>query len=248
MASTRVFDEVIEATRADHRLISVDLPHSGKSRGWAQMRPSDIAAKLQPWLAGKGVRKAVVVGHSFGGLVALELARQFPGMVERLVIASAPALGLDAQAKRMLQARGADEGAALIGRLPLWRPLVRGYVGWLFGDPAKLTDRHVEGYYQSLQNPGAWPGMLEATRSISEYQLPREALSASKIPVEVIWGERDRLVSLVDGERLATAIDAGFTVLPGVGHCVPEEQPEAIVAAIRGKKARKTRDFGRSET
>ncbi len=246
MASTRVFDAVIEQAGSDYRFLSVDLPHSGQSRGWAQMRPSDIAAKLKPWLEAKGVRRASVVGHSFGGLVGLELAQQFPGFVERLVIASTPALGLDAQAKKFLGMKGAEEGAALIGRLPLYRPLVRGYVQWLFGEPARVTDRHVEGYFQSLQNPGSWPGMLEATRAIAEYKLQAQAVIDSKIPVEVIWGEKDRLVSIVDGERLAIAIDAGFTVLPGVGHCVPEEHPEAVIAALRGKTpGRKARDRGR---
>ena len=88
-------------------------------------------------------------------------------------------------------------------------------------------------------------GMLEATRAVSTYKLPSAELIGSKIPVEVIWGERDRLVSLIDGERLAVAVDAGFTVLHGVGHCVPEESPEAVIAAIRGTSvARKAKDRG----
>lgn len=246
MASNRVFDEVIEGGRREFRFLSVDLPHSGQSRGWSSMKPDAIAQKLKAWLEARGVRRAIVFGHSFGGLVALELAAQFPGLVERLVVASTPALGLPKDTKRVLSLSGADNGAAMIGRLPLWRPLVRGYVSWLFGDPKKLTDRHVEGYFQSLQNPGAWPGMLEASRAVADYRLRCEPILASKIPIEVLWGERDRLVPLIDGERLATALDAGFSVLPGVGHCVPEEHPESVLSALRGTSgARKTKDRGR---
>jgi pimeloyl-ACP methyl ester carboxylesterase len=246
MASNRVFDEVIEQGRKEFRFLSVDLPHSGQSRDWASMKPHDIARALKPWLEARGVRQLTVFGHSFGGLVAIELAAQFPGLVTRLVVASTPALGLAPEAKRFLNLPGTDDGASLIGRLPLWRPLVRGYVSWLFGDPKKLSDRQVEGYYQSLQNPGAWPGMLEASRAVADYRLAAEAIVGAKIPIEVIWGERDRLVPLIDGERLATALDAGFSVLPGVGHCVPEEHPDSVMAAIRGtSKARKARDRGR---
>lgn len=248
MASTRVFDAVVELGRKEFRFLSFDLPHSGQSRGWAKMNPAAIAARLEPWLASKGIKQAVVFGHSFGGLVGLELALQFPSLVERLVVASAPALGLNPQARQLLQLPGAEEGAALIGRLPLWKPLVRGYVQWLFGDPSLLTDRHVEGYFQSLQNPGSWAGMLEASRAVALYQLQSAAIAASKIPIEVLWGERDRLVSLIDGERLAVALDAGFTVLHGVGHCVPEENPEAVLGAIRGTSvARKAKDRGRRD-
>ena len=248
MASTRVFDDVIEMGRKEFRFLTLDLPHSGQSRDWAKMTPAAIAQKLLPWLKKRGVKQAIVFGHSFGGLVALELAVKAPKLVERLVIASAPAVGIHAQAKKILALPGADEGAAMIAKLPLWKPLVRRYIEWLFGDPAKLTDRHVEGYFQSLQNPGAWPGMLEATRSVSAYILPAEAIIASKVPIEVLWGEKDRLVSIIDGERLAVAVDAGFTVLHGVGHCVPEENPEAVLAAIRNTSAaRKAKDRGRRD-
>ncbi len=248
MASTHVFDEVISLGRKEFRFLSLDLPHSGKSLGWAQMNPVRIAARLKPWLQSKGLEQVTVFGHSFGGLVGLELAVGFPKWVQRLVIASAPALGLHPQAKQLLHLPGAHEGAAMIARLPLWKPLVRSYMQWLFGEPRKLTDRHIEGYFQSLQNPGSWVGMLEATRSVAAYKLPSAAMLGSKIPVEVLWGDRDKLVSLIDGERLAVAIDAGFTVLHGVGHCVPEESPEAVLEAIRGTSAaRKAKDRGRRD-
>ncbi len=248
MASTHVFDEVIALGRDEFRFLTLDLPHSGKSRAWAKMNPAAIALKLKPWLFEKGVKHATIVGHSFGGLVALELAVQFPSLVDRLVIASVPALGLDPQSKQLLHLPGVDESAAMIARLPLWKPLVRKYVQWLFGDAKKLSDRHVDGYFQSLQNPGIWAGMIEATRSVSSYKLPSAKLLGSKFPIEVIWGDRDRLVSLIDGERLAVAIDAGFTVLQGVGHCVPEEDPQAVIRAIRGTSmARKAKDRGRRD-
>ena len=246
MASNRVFDDVIAAGKKDFRFLTLDLPHSGKSFGWAQMKPEDIAQKIAPWLKSKGVRQATLVGHSFGGLVALELATQFPKTVKRLVVASAPGLGLSAQTKKLLYAPRVEKAAAMIGQLPMMKPFVRSYVGWLFANPRKVTDKHLEGYVESLKNPGAWPGMLEATRSVSGYQLQAAKLIASKIPIEVIWGERDRLVSLVDGERLAIALESGFTVLPDVGHCVPEEAPEAVLEAIRGNvPTRKARDRGR---
>ena len=44
----------------------------------------------------------------------------------------------------------------------------------------------------------------------------------------MLWGEKARLVSVVQGEQLATSIGAKLTVLPDVGHCVPEEAPDAL--------------------
>jgi pimeloyl-ACP methyl ester carboxylesterase len=49
----------------------------------------------------------------------------------------------------------------------------------------------------------------------------------------VLWGDKDPLVPVIHGERLATALQADFRVLADVGHCVPEEHPQAVLEAIR---------------
>ncbi len=119
-----------------------------------------------------------------------------------------------------------------MSRLPAYRPAIRRYFEWLWGEPKRLTDRHIDIYAQALAARGVWKGMLEAGRAIAAWRLPLEALQRAAIPTQILWGVKDPLVPLVHGEHLASALKAPFTVLEKTGHCVPEERPEAIVRAL----------------
>ncbi len=239
MASTEVFSPLIKLAKDRHRFLAVDLPHSGRSGAWAPMRPEPIAEGLERWLADRHVTAVTVVGHSFGGLAAMALAQRGKLKIERLVLVGTPSVGLPAQAKQLLSNPVADYGAAMLAQMAMPKPLLRRYLGWLFGDPSRLTDEALEGYATTLANKGCWPSMLEATRSIVAWKMPRPL----GVPTEVVWGEKDRLVPLVHGEQLAIGLDAGFTVLPGVGHCVPEEEPEVLLRALEGTlRSRKAKE------
>ena len=229
---TRVFDDVIAQGSKQHRFIAVDLPKSGRSRDWAACAPGAIAEALLPWLEGRGVRQFAVVGHSFGGLVALELAARRPKAVTKLVVASAPALGLPPQAKQLLDNPVSDWALQFLARMPAYRPAIRRYFEWLWGEPKRLSERHLDIYAQALEADGVWQGMLEAARAIAQWRLPLEALQTARLDTRIVWGEKDPLVPLVHGEHLARALKAPFTVLEKTGHCVPEERPEAILKAL----------------
>jgi pimeloyl-ACP methyl ester carboxylesterase len=232
MASSFAFDAVIQRGRSRLRLIAVDLPRSGKSGHYADSNPESIARAVAAELAKRGVHSATVVGHSFGGVVASALANQHPALVKRLVLVSSPLLGLPAAARAFFSNPLLDQGARALGNLPVLRPAIRAYMQTMFGDPRAVTEAMVDGYLESLRAPGTWPAMLEALRAIGGYQVPTQALRA--VPTEVVWGDADRLVPLVQGERLAVSLDAPFRVLPRVGHFVPEEAPDAVLEAIDG--------------
>lgn len=71
------------------RVLAVDLPGHGRSaRGRFEAEPRLQAAQIHAALSRLGTRRRIIVGHSFGGLVALAYAEQFPDAVSRLVLLS----------------------------------------------------------------------------------------------------------------------------------------------------------------
>lgn len=230
-ASARVFDGLF-ARRKGHRLIAVDLPRSGRSGHWAASTPEHISAALLQLLDARRVDRFALFGHSFGGLVALHLAAAAPHRVERLTVASAPALGVPPGLQLVLANPLADLSIGLFEAMPTWRPALRAYLQLLWGRRTPFGEAQLAVYAEAIGAPGFRLGMLEALRAVAGFRLPHEALRAAPFERRVLWGEKDPLVSVVQGEQLARAVDARLVVLQDVGHCLPDEAPEALHEAL----------------
>ena len=86
--------EVIEPLARQHTVIAPDLPgHGASAPGGGDYSIGAMAASLRDLLVTLGHERATLVGHSLGGGVAMQLAYQFPEMVERLVLVSSGGLG-----------------------------------------------------------------------------------------------------------------------------------------------------------
>lgn len=232
-ASHRVFDGVVTEGGERHRFLAIDLPRSGRSRNWADNTPEAIADALEPFLVSRGLTHFRLFGHSFGGLVALSYASKYPQRISSLTVASAPALGLPPDVRLFLDSPMAPLSTMWMTAAPLWRPMMKNYLRWLWGKPSAFKNETVEHYLESLKAEGFLPGVLDSLRAVGKYRLPKSALDAASFPKRVVWGEKDPLVPVIQGEQLATALGAQLRVLPDIGHCVPEEHPQAVLEAIR---------------
>ncbi len=233
-ASSRVFDPAFSSRRAGRRLIAIDLPRTARSRHWAPSEPAVIGDELVRVLGERGVSQFRLFGHSFGGLVALAIATRHAERVLELTVASAPALGLPGQLKLMLDNPFADLTVRVFGTLPLWRPVLKTYMQFIWGEPRALAGHHLAIYEDALNAEGFNEGVLEALRAIARFRLDPLAFSSARFPRHVLWGDKDPLVPVIQGEHLAAAIGADFRVFQNVGHCLPEERPEAVEEAVSG--------------
>ena len=86
--------EVIEPLARQHTVIAPDLPgHGASAPGGGDYSIGAMASGLRDLLVTLGHERATLVGHSLGGGVAMQLAYQYPEMVERLVLVSSGGLG-----------------------------------------------------------------------------------------------------------------------------------------------------------
>jgi 2-succinyl-6-hydroxy-2,4-cyclohexadiene-1-carboxylate synthase len=193
-------------------------------------RPIGFGEVVADVLAAAGDGSFTLAGYSQGGRIALYVALAVPERVRRLVLISTTA-GIDDPAERaarrasdeVLAARMAGQGIDVAARAWAAQALFGGQTEEVFA--LAHEDR--------LRNDPA--NLAAALRGIGTGEMAPlwDRLSALEMPASVIVGERDRkFVEL--GRRLADSLpDATFTVVPGAGHALPLEAPEAVAAALR---------------
>lgn len=193
------------------------------------------AERLIALMDAKGIRQADVAGTSHGGSVALMLAAMHPERVRSLIL-HAPANPFSDIAEPLIRFYRTALGRWFAGYIPNVPAGMQSLaLGRMYGDASRVRSGSLERYAASLRVPGTIPYVLsildrwEQDMAALKEVLPR----LRKVPALLLWGDRDRAVSLASGERLARYFDrSALLVLPGAGHLPHEEVPIAFAGAI----------------
>ncbi len=193
--------------------------HGDADRPRDGYRPADFAADLVAFMDTVGIRQAVLVGTSSGGLVA-EVVAGSSGRVSGLVLISTPAT--------LAEKPGVAEMWKTIALLedPLDRVFVEDFVRATSPErlPEKLIDMLVD---ESLKAPArVWK---ETLRGLIETD-PTAILDRITTPTLLIWGDHDSVVPRSDQDTILNGIrGARLVVYPGVGHGAHLERPDRTV-------------------
>jgi len=218
-----------------HRLLIPDLPGHGGSSALPAVSGLEPYADRVALVAGReGMLPAPVVGHSLGGMVVLRLALRRPGDVEALILAGAAGLSIGNVWGRQLLSvftavrpgRLAARHRGWVSRSPLLRRLVFGFVS--VADPVALTNEAVEGFLagQLLHTD------VDAAWQALRLDDPRQELESVRCPVLVLWGAEDVQLPLDDAFEYTRRLRARLRVIPGCGHLLIGERPDACDRAI----------------
>lgn len=229
---------VVPALAERHRVIVPDLPGHGESeKPVGEYTPRAYARAARRALDAFGAERAVVMGNSLGGRVALELAIRAPDRVRGLALLDPAVPGI-----RLRPLLGfARVIPSELGRLPF--PLRERWmaraVRRLFGDPAALPDEAylaaADEFIRVYRDPAARMAFLDSLRHLITE--PARGLWGRvrkiRVPALVIWGTADRLVPVRLAARLGEALpSAEVMLLPGVGHVPQFEAPDEVRAAL----------------
>jgi pimeloyl-ACP methyl ester carboxylesterase len=233
------FEEVIPRLR-DARTIAYDRPGYGYSDGDFHDFDAQLAT-LHELLRELDVERPVLVGHSYGGTLALAYAARHPGELRGLVLVDAAAGGFDASALEKAQVR-------TIQALSL--PLVRQLADVTFSqllrtvaakqgdaqafDPDEVDERHEERLLASnmrQEDLDAYVGeALETEEVIADLD---RRLPSIETPTIVIQGTDDKLVEPERGRTIAARLPHARLVLVSGGHMPTYVHPARVAAAVR---------------
>ena len=238
--SSRTWRAVQPGLAGTHDVIAPDLLGHGESaKPMGDYSLGALASGLRDFLAALDVPRATIVGHSFGGGVAMQLAYQHPELCDRLVLVSSGGLGREVSwMLRLLTLPGAEH------LMPLMFPRVvadRGLdVGRLLARVGLRSPRLTEMWraYSSLAGAENRKAFVRTIRGVIEpggqtvSALDRLYLAAH-LPTLVVWGDRDAIIPVKHALVAHEAIPKShLVILDGVGHFPHVEAPERFLSVL----------------
>jgi pimeloyl-ACP methyl ester carboxylesterase len=161
----------------------------------------------------------ILVGHSMGGYIALEIASQFPERVKKVVMLHSTFVA-DTQEKKINRDRTvellAKKGTSFF---------IGPFLPNLFASASQELISTLASRYREL--PAA--GLIAATKAMRDRTDFTSFIQTTDIPVLFILGEQDALIS---PESITRFVTKSVVILPNVGHQGTYEAPEAVAMAI----------------
>lgn len=236
LASSGLIDQLAEK----YRVIALDRPGFGgterdRSAAWT---PKREAAFLSELLLVLGVQRAVIVAHSWGTLVALNLALRQANSIDGLVLLS----GYYYPTTRLDVALTVPTSLPILGNL--LRHTILPLIGRLSAPaairrifkPLPVPQRFLEEYSVGMATR---PSQLKATAE-DTVSMPGAARALChhygeiNVPVRLIAGSDDAIVSTAEqSERLNQALpSSSLEIIEGVGHMTHHARPDLVVLAV----------------
>jgi len=218
---------LLQELAREHQVISYEL--RGEDDPFALRRRfgmADLVEDLNEFLDWFGLERPAVLGVSFGGVLALELAVRRPQRLQALMVQG---VGPRFEPGLLQQVAG-----LVLSRYPLPanNPFVNQFFNLFFGSrqkPGPLFDFVTRRCWQTDQ------GVMAHRFQLVEQLDFAGRLGNVRVPALVMAGERDLLVSAQGIEELRQGIKRSRAVrLPGCGHLAFATHPERVAAEVNG--------------
>ena len=216
-------------------VIAYDRPAFGLTERplkWQGLNP--YSSKFQPHLLidlmdAMHVEKAILIGNSAGGSIAMQAALLYPQRVSALILVD-PAVyegSLNTITHLLYQTPQMNHLGVLLARnIKTWG---MDMLSTAWHDPTKITPNIMAGYTKPFQTENRDHALWELFRASQKSDLASH-LGGLTLPILIITGDDDRIVSTEHRIRLARAIPhAELSIIPNCGHVPHEECPEVFL-------------------
>lgn len=211
-------------------VLAVDLPGHCKSAGEAPGSVEEAADFVIALLDAAGVKKAALVGHSFGALTALEAAARAPERITQLALVGiaypmkvTPALLENSQHQPM---KAIDMVNVFSHSLIAPPPSALGPGTWLYGGSRALMKRVL------ASNPRV-NVFHRGFVACDSYANGEQAIAQVKCPILFLLGRNDQMAPVKGAQSLQQKAPQARTVVVDGGHQMMTEAPDAVLFALK---------------
>ncbi len=219
-SSRRIWTEPQEILAENYRVYVPDLPGFGDTAPPAQSwSVGDYAFFVAELLAAWGVSEVYLIGHSFGGRVAIKMASEeiykfANSQIGKLVLCASAGIKPPRTMKHRLFGAVAKIGKTMLGDNDAARKLL-----YLLAGERDYYCAH---------------GVMRETMSRVVEEDLRPLLSKVTVPTLLVWGDADKLTPIGDARIMHQEIPAArLEIVPNAGHRLPYEQPREFCKIVK---------------
>ncbi|MGZ8745133.1 MAG: alpha/beta fold hydrolase [Nocardioides sp.] len=235
------WEPVIDTLARRYTVIAPDLLGHGRSdKPRADYSVGGYANGMRDLLTVLGVDKVTVIGHSFGGGVAMQFAYQFPERTERMLLVASGGLGPEVTpAIRAITSPGFHQVMAVL-TLPGVRHLGKAGLHALSRTSWKQTRDldEVAEIYDSFKDPNARHAIRHVVRAVVDWRgqivtMADRAYLTDAMPMCVVWGRDDAVIPVRHASNAARlAPKARVEVIPNAGHFPHKDHPHRFAKVV----------------
>jgi pimeloyl-ACP methyl ester carboxylesterase len=226
------WDQFHDALAATRTVYAIEHVGSGESTGIEEFYDLwDLVSHYEEALDELELPATALVGHSFGGMVAAEVAAHLRRRISRLVLMAPLGLWDDDHPVTDIDAITRDRRAEVL-LADTARPLPK----LLDPDPMDYEALFHAELNSSSINQFSWP--------FAEKGLSRRLYRVTA-PTMLVWGAQDRVVEPLYAEYFTARLRVPSTteIIPGLGHLLHLEDPEAVVIRVRSYLDARAKDI-----
>ena len=234
-ASLHTWEGWVAALKAQHRVITMDLPGFGLTgpdkRG--DYSVANYARFTLRFLDTLGVKQFVVGGNSLGGDIAWHVALAAPGRVDRLILVDAAGYNLVSKSVPIGFRMARTPSLSWLFERILPRSVVESSVRNVYGDPSRVTPELVDRYYDLTLRTGN-RASLGARFAQGQPGADADRIRTLILPTLILWGARDGLIPPEHARQFERDIAGSRLVMyDELGHVPHEEDPARTVADVQ---------------
>ncbi len=235
------WEPVIDSLAKRYTVIAPDLLGHGQSdKPRADYSLGGFANGMRDLLTVLGIDRVTVIGHSFGGGVAMQFAYQFPERTERLLLVATGGLGPEVTPViRAISTPGFHQAMGVL-TLPGVRHAGVAGLRALSRTPLKQTRDldQVATIFDSFKDPYARHAIRHVVKAVVDWRgqvisMADRAYLTDAMPMCVVWGRDDQVIPARHADNAARlAPKARVEVIPNAGHFPHRDHPHRFAKIV----------------
>ncbi len=227
------WDPWVEVLQKNHRVVRFDFTAfglTGPDPGGDYSNARTLAL-TEKFIEAVQLKRFAIAGTSLGGGIAIRYAAKHPERIESMILLNPGVL----EGRAMAQAGTTVPRAANVLEYITPRALPRYMLRSRAGDPSRITEEHIDRWYDGWLREGNRAAILARLRAYSSADVV-DMIAAVRVPVLVLWGEANPQTPIEQAGELMAMLKAAPTkrliTYPGVGHPALEEAGSLIAADV----------------